>query len=631
MPWLLNLQETFDANENEIGKISKNRFNNEFTLIPISHTTQTAHIEVIVTEDGNFHTANVVDKDDAITVIPTTVDSASRSGKAVYPYPVHDKLMYTAGDFDQFGHKMTKGKNFEAYINQLSEWINSPYKHKTIEAIYKYVKKGQLIEDLINEKILFIDERDKLIKKWNKNYEELYGERPKIFSIVSEAQEDAFVRFSVHSSDRMIEKPWRDKTVFQSFIDFYHEKISETEKKDICFVTGEFLPRTDKHANKIRSSGDKAKLISANDTSGFTFRGKFSTSDQVASISYVASQKAHNALKWLIEKQGKIIDNRVFLIWGNSKIDIPDLQESSIFLGFNMNTDISVSKTNAEFAEQFSKAVDGYKHDLSYDSKINILVLDSATTGRMGVLYYRNMDKELYFERLKDWHTTCVWRHRYVKDESGKFIEFIGAPSTKDIAFAAYGREADDKLVKGLMERMLPCILEGRKIPIDILRSAYYRASNPVSMEKWEWEKTLSITCALVNQKERMNVGLDKTNNDRDYLFGRLLAIADVLERNALDDNEGRATNAIRYMNAFSNHPARTWKIIQENIQPYLIRLGNRATRFTKIMDEVASKIKFEDFNDKPLSPLYLLGFYSQRQELYKKHDNNDKNKEGEI
>ena len=76
---------------------------------------------------------------------------------------------------------------------------------------------------MINEKILFIDERDKLIKKWNKNYEELYGERPKIFSIVSEAQEDAFVRFSVHSSDRMIEKPWRDKTVFQSFIDFYHE------------------------------------------------------------------------------------------------------------------------------------------------------------------------------------------------------------------------------------------------------------------------------------------------------------------------------------------------------------------------------------------------------------------------
>lgn len=628
MPWLLNLVETFDANEKEVGKISKNRFNNEFTLIPISHTTQTAHIEVVVTENGDFHAAHVVEKENAITVIPTTIDSASRSGKAVYPYPLHDKLMYTAGDFDEYSNKSTERKNFEAYINLLKEWVHSPYKHNTIEAIYKYVNKGRLIQDLIEANILFIDKNNKLIEKWNKSYEKIYGERPEIFSVVSETQESAFVRFSVHSSEKIIDKPWRDHTLFQSFIDFYNEKIKESEKTDVCYVTGKLLPSTEKHANKIRNSGDKAKLISANDTSGFTFRGKFDKSEQVASVSYIASQKAHNALKWLITKQGKIIDNRVFLIWGNEKVDVPDLQDSSIFLGLNMNTDISIARTGVEYAEQFSKAIEGYKHDLSFDSNINILVLDSATTGRMGVLYYRNMNKEIYFERLKEWHTTCIWRHRYVKNETGDLIEFIGAPSTRDIAFAAYGKDADDRVVKGLMERLLPCILEGRTIPIDIINSAYYRISNPVAMDKWEWEKSLSITCALVNQKEGINVGLDKSNNDRDYLFGRLLAIADVLERNAMDDNEGRATNAIRYMNAFSNHPARTWKVIQENIQPYLIRLGNRATRFTIIMDEVTSRIKYEDFNDRPLSPKFLLGFHSQRQDLYKKRDNNEK---GEI
>ena len=30
-------------------------------------------------------------------------------------------------------------------------------------------------------------------------------------------------------------------------------------------------------------------------------------------------------------------------------------------------------------------------------AKVTIMVLDSATTGRMAVLYYRNMDKELVF------------------------------------------------------------------------------------------------------------------------------------------------------------------------------------------------------------------------------------------
>lgn len=112
-------------------------------------------------------------------------------------------------------------------------------------------------------------------------------------------------------------------------------------------------------------------------------------------------------------------------------------------------------------------------------------------------------------------------------------------------------------------------------------------------------------------------MGLNESLNDRDYLFGRLLAVADVLERAALDDN--RATNAIRYMNAFQRHPARTWATIQSALQPYQAKLGANATYWTKIIDEVASRIPVEEFNNKPLSHLYLLGFYSQRHALYQK------------
>lgn len=265
--------------------------------------------------------------------------------------------------------------------------------------------------------------------------------------------------------------------------------------------------------------------------------------------------------------------------------------------------------------------MEGYKANLTTKSEVNILILDSATPGRLAVLYYRNMDRKLYLDRLIKWHSTCVWLHRYRKDEQKKTVQFYGAPATKDIAFAAYGPTANDKVVKGLMERIFPCIVDDKKIPLDIIRSAFYRASNPVAMENWEWEKTLSIACALINKQEGLNVALDTENNDRDYLFGRLLAIADVLERRALDSDETRATNAIRYMNAFSKHPARTWKIIQESIQPYQMRLGTRGLYLSKLIDEVASRIKFEDFNNKPLSGKYLLGFYSQRHALYQKSE----------
>lgn len=510
----------------------------------------------------------------------------------------------------------------------MKEWVISPYGNAKIKSIYKYLSKKRLIKDLVNEKIIFLDSDDQLIDKWNKKYESLHGEKPELFKVITGRQDSAFIRFNVHSSKKILKKVWKDKEMYTSFINFYNNSLSDD---DLCFVTGDVQPSTDRHANKIRHAADKAKLISANDTSGFTFRGRFNKGNEVASISYEASQKAHNALKWLISRQGKMIDQRVFLVWGNDRLEtLNPTADSFDLFSIPSSTNIKSEKrsdTHQEFANQISKAIDGYKSNLSYKSYVNILILDSATTGRLAVLYYRNVNKEIYLDRLKNWHLTCAWLHRYRKDENNEYVEFYGAPATKDIAYAAYGPRANEKIVKGLMERMLPCIVDGKKIPQDIVRSAFYRASNPVSMERWEWEKTLSITCALINKQEGYDLTLDIENNNRDYLFGRLLAIADVLERNALGQDVTRSTNAIRYMNSFSKHPARTWKTIQESIQPYQARLGTKATYLSKLIDEVASKIKFEDFNNKPLSGKYLLGFYSQRHDLYQKKDKNDINK----
>src|SRR5690625_4509191 len=97
-----------------------------------------------------------------------------------------------------------------------------------------------------------------------------------------------------------------------------------------------------------------------------------------------------------------------------------------------------------------------------------------------------------------------------------------------------------------------------------------------------------------------------------------MLAVADVLERRALGSEANRATNALRYMNSFAKHPERTWKTIQANLQPYQERLANKGIYLSSLIDEVASKIKYEDFNNKPLSGKFLLGFYSQKHELYK-------------
>lgn len=606
MSWLLDLYETYNQNESSVGITEYKRNGQPFMLLPISHTTQSAHIEVHVTEDGQFHSAFVIPKEDATTVIPATEESSSRAGAKTAPYPLHDKLSYVAGDYNSYGGDPKKVNDYSEYIMQLKEWRESPFSTPKIESIYSYLSKGTLIEDLINDKKLWADDKHQLLSKWNNTL----GDRPEIFGVVAGEQDTAFVRFDVYYPGKVSNKVWMDPEVQISFIAYYNTKLKDN---DLCFVTGEMQPGTERHANKIRNPADKAKLISGNDTSGFTFRGRFSTSNEVAGISYEASQKSHNALKWLINRQGKDIDGRVILVWGNDRLEYVDPLGSGEMVGGD-------AETQQAFSIELSKAIDGYKHNLKTDSKVIVMVLDAATTGRMAIIYYRKIDAEEYLEKIKEWHSKHTWRQ--IGEE--KKI-FFGAPSIKNIAIAAHGERANNKVIKSVVERLLPCVIEGRNIPRDIIESCVRRASNPVAMERWEWEKVLSIACALVNEKGASGVGLDNSIRDRSYLFGRLLAVADVLENTALrSDEKKRITNAERYMTAFSQHPSRTWEIIQKAIQPYKARLGDKSVFYTKMIDEILSKIEFEDFNDKPLKSVYLLGYSSQRQELYTKKQKPD-------
>ncbi|USG67406.1 type I-C CRISPR-associated protein Cas8c/Csd1 [Brevibacillus ruminantium] len=615
MTWLATLKKTYENHADVIGQFEKKRNDREYALLPISHTTQSAHIEVNLDGQGNFISAKVVDKNEASTIIPCTEASASRTSAPV-PHPLFDKLVYLAGDFTRYCGDVKENPH-EKYLEQLLSWCESPASHPKVKSVYTYLCKGTLMADLIREKVLWVDEQGKLLDKWTTVMEEKYGEKPEIFKVIASDQSAAFVRFAVHVPGEAESRLWRDQSVQQSFIQYYDRELTDT---DLCYVSGDHLPYADKHASRIRNSADKSKLISANDTSGFTFRGRFRSSREAASVSYEVSQKAHNALKWLIERQGFTIDGKVFLVWGTEKLAVPD-PFSDTFSLYQDEEALGGDLANKEFANQIRLAIGGYRYDGDYKSKVIIMVLDAATPGRMAIVYYRDLNQELFLNRLENWHITCSWLHRYKKDGENRIRSFIGAPATRDIAFAAYGPRANDKVVKGMIERMLPPIIDGAKIPLDIVRSAITRASNPVGMDEWEWEKTLSITCALVKktyEKEGFTVGLDTGNTDRSYLFGRMLAIADVLERRALGREEKRATNAVRYMNAFAQRPGRTWTIIQSNLQPYQARMGTEATYYNQLLDEVGAQLKAEHFTDRPLSGLYLLGFYSQRHELYK-------------
>lgn len=64
MSWLANLYKTYEKHTRDVGQFEKKKNNREYALIPVSHTTQSAHIEVNLDGEGNYLSAKVIDKNE---------------------------------------------------------------------------------------------------------------------------------------------------------------------------------------------------------------------------------------------------------------------------------------------------------------------------------------------------------------------------------------------------------------------------------------------------------------------------------------------------------------------------------------------------------------------------------------
>lgn len=637
MSWIEQLWKTYEANPSEVGRLGDD--DGGVVLLPICHSTQQAQIEIVIDGLGQFIRAKVVDPKDSRTIIPCTEQSGSRAGTKPVNHPLCDKLQYVAGDFSTYGGKVTKGyvqrpqEPYELYINDLIKWCESPFGHPKLTAILKYVKRGTVIRDLVGIDVLHVNEKGKLLKEWD----DPTKEKPAIFEVMkNRPQWDAFVRWVVEVPGDPQASVWTDSTLYDSWIKYY---IAQQETVDTCYVTGEEAKMAILHPAKLRHDGDSAKIISGNDSSGFTFRGRFTELSQACGVSFEVTQKAHNALRWLIRRQGTRIGDFVVVSWAVTGEEIPDpLADSYVLLGITPATSTQSEKNSyigESFALRLRQRMLGYGTLLGDTSRIVIMGLDSASPGRMSIIFYRELTGSEFLQRIETWHTTCAWRHSYWRrsgHEDGRgVLEFIGAPAPIDIVEAAYGTKIDDKLKKKTVERLLPCIIDGQPLPFDLVMNVVYRAANRVALEYPEWNKALTIACALyrkLNEKEEYQMALEEGRRTRDYLYGRLLALADATEEWALKEvGENRQTNAARLMHRFAERPYSTWRTIELSLAPYKARLGPKARRRINQISEVMAMFDPADFmSDRKLSGEFLLGYHCQRQALWERREEDNGN-----
>lgn len=118
-------------------------------------------------------------------------------------------------------------------------------------------------------------------------------------------------------------------------------------------------------------------------------------------------------------------------------------------------------------------------------------------------------------------------------------------------------------------------------------------------------------------------MALNTEENCRDYLFDRLLAVADAVEitASAGTDAQFRQTNAVRYFCAMQQRPAATWRTVRDRLEPYFSKIKYKlySDEFRFLIDEITNLADDGALSENtPLTTRFLEGYHNQRYELLK-------------
>lgn len=657
-----NLLETYEKCSAAVGVVqfdADGNANEKRTLLPVFHMTFKSAICITIDSLGRFVSASRDIKDTTI-IIPCTEESAGRSNDKANPkpHPLCDQLDYIAG---------LKDVDCKNYLTQLSAW-----KDRTSElcAIHTYVSGKTILSDLLkNDTFKPGKKADKGEKyKGGDFYDYSEGEEK---TLDNEKIRKLGIRFVVQNNDNAV-KVWDSTDLRNAWIRYLNGmEVSGTIQFD--YLSGETVGIVAmQHPKNINSLTGNAKLLSCNDTSGFTFRGRFIKQNDAIITDYAQSQKMHQMLRWLIANYGYAVDSQVIVTWavdGNTEVKAK-FQDNSYELFSEMETtqtreDVlseAAAQVYGNYAEKMRNLLQGFgnvKDATQHARKICIAVFDAATTGRMGLVFYQELAENEYLKNIVDWHYDTSYfltAWRYEKREKGKTkaipVHYIGAPSYDDILFAVYGKGRGDKgydiLKKKVRKQLLECMFGNFPFPKSMVEMAANRASYPMSFtdsngkfSENDWERSINITCALVRKyykqqlKEELSMTLDEMQTDRSYLYGRWLAVADKVEEAALRSQgkqKERATNAVRLTSSYSVKPFTTKLLISEQLNPYKNQINSLYKNFfLPIVTEIDEKLEPFTDNNEPLSPLYLLGYSAQYRVLSKqnKNENSEENDNG--
>ena len=605
-----------------------NELNVNAVLLPIFHTNKRSNngkdiIEVVLDEDGKFVRATYLEKNEMI-IFPVTEDSISRSSGSA-PHPLADELSYVTSTFSEIKNK--------DYLSGLQRWVefnksNDKFPH--LANIYSYLQKGTLIEDIVQS----------IYPKANYKIQEKIIEIEGLEKPTSLSPKD-FITFKIETLGKDISIS-KTTEVHQNFIDYMNEYLLY-KPQSLCNISGEMTYCSRKHRGLMGNS----KLISVSNKKE-TYYGRFKDGDEIIEIGYVSSQKIHNMLKYLLENSqtAQNLDATAsIVVWPSEGVDEFDLnivgQETFDWFGEEaaIRKDYTISSKESQVITDYIKGkLSNQESDLVADfeeSYLFVLIVDKVSNGRISIKYFRALFQSDLAQRVSDWYATTNWQYGY-----GQY-QRIKSPSLAQIATVTHGNYdkgtkqivlRKDSLKKKTMERLLPCIVDGKKLPVDIIQKMLTNVSNRLSYHEG-WPTLLSTACSMIKKykwdyyNEEVTSDMDERTQSKNYIYGELIAVLEAIETSATDT--ARITNAEKYWSIFMQSPGATYTKIHEKVRPYLNRLKRDQktrglyTNYNKRLEELSIQLDklslSESERNKKLNEDFILGYYAQRKNLYTK------------
>lgn len=300
--------------------------------------------------------------------------------------------------------------------------------------------------------------------------------------------------------------------------------------------------------------------------------------------------------------------------------------------------------TGSDYARKFGQIVRGFGSPdtlRDHSRMVVIAIFDAATSGRLSLTFYQEFLEKDYLECIAKWHEDSTWplirfesasqEAKTNESEHVRPVEYFGAPSYLDIVNCVYGSgersgASYTRLKTKVQKQLIQSMFSNSALPREFAQAAFNNVIRPTSYDKEnKWRYDVEVVCSIwkkiyIQSGKEITVELDEQRQDRDYLYGRLLALADHLEGGVLwKQKADRPTTAVKLMTNFVARPYTTWGNIMDQLVPYIKSLKG-SQWFQNDIDEVMSLFKDGEYEDnRPLQPLYLLGYSHERRKLQKK------------